>query len=44
LQSIAGLAPAKYGILAGATLHEVAQIVAADSSSFAGKLSLSETE
>jgi uncharacterized integral membrane protein (TIGR00698 family) len=29
LQSIAGLAPAKYGILAGATLHEVAQVVAA---------------
>lgn len=29
LQSMAGLAPAKYGILAGATLHEVAQVVAA---------------
>jgi uncharacterized integral membrane protein (TIGR00698 family) len=29
LQSIAGLAPAQYGILAGATLHEVAQVVAA---------------
>src|SRR6266404_906467 len=29
LQSIAGLAPAKYGILVGATLHEVAQVVAA---------------
>ena len=29
LQSIAGLAPVKYGILAGATLHEVAQVVAA---------------
>jgi uncharacterized membrane protein YadS len=29
LQSIADLAPAKYGILAGATLHEVAQVVAA---------------
>ena len=29
LQSIAALAPQKYGILAGATLHEVAQVVAA---------------
>ena len=29
LQVIVGLAPAKYGILAGATLHEVAQVVAA---------------
>jgi uncharacterized integral membrane protein (TIGR00698 family) len=27
LQSLAGLAPAQYGILAGATLHEVAQVV-----------------
>jgi uncharacterized integral membrane protein (TIGR00698 family) len=29
LQSVVGLAPHKYGILAGATLHEVAQVVAA---------------
>ena len=29
LQSIVGLAPHKYGILAGATLHEVAQVAAA---------------
>ena len=29
LQGVAGLAPEKYGILAGATLHEVAQVVAA---------------
>jgi uncharacterized integral membrane protein (TIGR00698 family) len=29
LQSIVGLAPQKYGILAGATLHEVAQVAAA---------------
>lgn len=29
LQGIAGLAPGKYGILVGATLHEVAQVVAA---------------
>jgi len=29
LQSIVGLAPNKYGILAGATLHEVAQVAAA---------------
>jgi uncharacterized integral membrane protein (TIGR00698 family) len=29
LRGIAGLAPTKYGILAGATLHEVGQVVAA---------------
>jgi uncharacterized integral membrane protein (TIGR00698 family) len=29
LQSVVGLAPHKYGILAGATLHEVAQVAAA---------------
>jgi uncharacterized integral membrane protein (TIGR00698 family) len=29
LQSIVGLAPHKYGVLAGATLHEVAQVAAA---------------
>lgn len=29
LQGIVGLAPQKYGVLAGATLHEVAQVVAA---------------
>lgn len=29
LHSVAGLAPERYGILAGATLHEVAQVVAA---------------
>ena len=29
LQSIVGLAPNKYGVLAGATLHEVAQVAAA---------------
>jgi uncharacterized integral membrane protein (TIGR00698 family) len=29
LQSVVGLAPQKYGILAGATLHEVAQVAAA---------------
>lgn len=29
LEAVAGLAPSKYGILAGATLHEVAQVVAA---------------
>jgi uncharacterized integral membrane protein (TIGR00698 family) len=29
LQSIVGLAPSKYGVLAGATLHEVAQVLAA---------------
>jgi uncharacterized integral membrane protein (TIGR00698 family) len=29
LQSVVGLAPHKYGVLAGATLHEVAQVAAA---------------